>query len=783
MANLKTLSVNDTTNLTLPKGTAANRPTTTPTVQSFTSVGTTSWTCPAGVTTVEVLVVAGGGGGGGSNSGAADRIGGGGGAGGLIYNSAYPVKPGVSYTVTVGGGGSGGAVSGGTTGSNSVFGPLTALGGGGAGGDSARTGKNGGSGGGGCGGNSGGLGTQGQGFDGGTGFNNAQGAAGGGGGAGGPGGNGGGAASAPGGNGGPGLPYAITGTLTYYAGGGGGASNSGTQGQGGAGGGGNGATSTGGTASANTGGGGGGGGSTTGASGGAGGSGIVVVRYVQDANSTDANSKLRYNTDTNTIEGFQANQWTSFSATENSVINKGLVLHIDPANYIPGASTVKDRSATGATGTLNNGVGYSTNNGGYFTFDGSNDYIRIPMSSALDTLQKGFTLSYWCYPTGTGDYHFFTNHIQGATSVGARSGLILALGSGGTLIFQTRLNNTCCQTVSGVGAYVPNKWMHITGSYDGQYLRLYKNGQHVSGLAATGPLNMINDIFLGINSDTFRFDGTYGQAAAGRLGPLTLYNRCLTEDEIKTNYRTHLSRFADTPDAPVEYTATYVKEGLVLNLDPAMKSFDYGPTVAYDGGSASRLAMNGETLFRPEDKTFGLDGSSDWLGGSSSQFALGTQTTWELWGYISSYSGKTRQYLIDLRGDGGDNPPFAYFLLDHSGSEVISITVSHTGTELQATGISAPSGRWHQFVAVRDGATQRIFFNGAMVACSAQNQIGLTTTTMNQAFRIGSYSGASGGSEYWFQGRIGGARVYDRALTHSEIAQNYQAMKFRFGLM
>ena len=43
---------------------------TNPTVTSFTTVETTSWTAPAGVTSVEYLVVAGGGAGGGTSGGA-----------------------------------------------------------------------------------------------------------------------------------------------------------------------------------------------------------------------------------------------------------------------------------------------------------------------------------------------------------------------------------------------------------------------------------------------------------------------------------------------------------------------------------------------------------------------------------------------------------------------------------------------------------------------------------------------------------------------------------------
>ena len=246
-------------------------------VQSFTSSGTFS--VPAGITTVNVLVVAGGGAGG-------SNMGGGGGAGGLIFMPNSPVTPGGTVTVTVG---DGGPVPG-NTGQDSVFGTLTAKGGGGGGGPGGQ-GEDGGSGGGSAhnanptaGGQatqptqSGNSGAYGFGNPGGSAGQNTPYRSGGGGGANAAGGN------APGADGGGGKSYTIadgTTSVTYAGGGGGKGQNSGGgQGSGGPGGGGAGGPS--GTAGqANKGGGGGGSGWSPegGGQAGAGGKGIVIVRY------------------------------------------------------------------------------------------------------------------------------------------------------------------------------------------------------------------------------------------------------------------------------------------------------------------------------------------------------------------------------------------------------------------------------------------------------------------------------------------------------------------------
>jgi hypothetical protein len=323
MATLTSLSVAANDSIVLPSGTESQKPGAV--IQTFTATGTTSWTCPAGVTSVEALVVAGGGGGG-------LCYGGGGGGGAVIYNASLAVIPGNSYTVTVGAGGLGTSAGGpnGTNGGNSVFSSITATGGGGGGAACANAGSAGGSGGGGSNSAAGGAGT--------TGGNNggaATGSAGGGGGgAGGPGG-----PSIPsqsntqgagpttyvgrsvGGYGGPGRGYSISGKLVYYGGGGGGQGE--IPGRGGVGGGAdgmNGFPQIGNPAAPNTGGGGGGGLQTTygdtdspavATLSSTGGSGIVIIRYTPASSAGAVVGQLRQNTTYGTVETYRSTGWTN----------------------------------------------------------------------------------------------------------------------------------------------------------------------------------------------------------------------------------------------------------------------------------------------------------------------------------------------------------------------------------------------------------------------------------------------------------------------------------------
>jgi hypothetical protein len=413
-----------TNNISLTTGTS---------IQTFSTVGTTSWTAPGGVTSVSYLVIAGGGGGG-------SGTGGGGGAGGYLTGTAT-VVPGNSYTVTVGDGGAGGAGLGaflgnaGTSGGNSVFSTLTAIGGGGGAGISSGqgpAGKNGGSGGGGIGFGAGGGGTatSGQGNNGAAGYDNGTVRIGGGGGGAGAGGGQ--------GNGGNGLASSISGSSVTRAGGGGGGEFFGYAGvqPGGSGGGGNGGSGAGVGATAgttNTGSGGGGGyvdGAGNCSGGAAGGSGIVILSWANGSTSTyDSMNDV-------------PTQWIPYNtAGDTGALWRGNYCVLNPI----------------ARGTLANG-----------TITDGNLNLSTTTSDTRTYATMGF-------PT-TGKYYYeLTNNNSGSKGQGIASAdnngdtyQVLYFGSG---------NKQIDGTSSSYGAsYTTNDVIGVAVDIDNNQVTFYKNG-------------------------------------------------------------------------------------------------------------------------------------------------------------------------------------------------------------------------------------------------------------------------------------------------------------------
>jgi hypothetical protein len=427
---------------------------------------------------VEVLVVAGGGGCGGH--------GGGGGAGGLIYNSAYQLNNASAITVTVGGGGAGtGGPANGANGSNSVFGSLTAIGGGG--GAYALPGSNGGSGGGGgYNGSTGGLGTAGQGNDGGKGNGGTNLPGGGGGGAGQVGGNNVGTTS---GKGGDGLAFSISGTSTYYAGGGGGGGYpSNDPGAGGLGGGG----TAYGNGTANTGGGG-------GAGAGSGGSGIIIVRYPGLPAATGGT--ITY------VNGYTIHTFTTSGTFTPYLWN--------------------DVSGNSFNGTLINGVSFVPyKNGGYLSFDGADDYATTSNSGMLSGGTSGFSYFAWVNLQGKPVYGtIFENGLY-------TSGILIRYQSNGVEIYSQG-------SYYGKFTFDPplGQWNYLGFIRDGNTLYFYQNGTLIQSIGFSPSISYASNLFIGTSQHAT------SQCFNGYIPVAQIYNRTLSSTEVTQNYNAQRARF------------------------------------------------------------------------------------------------------------------------------------------------------------------------------------------------------------------------------------------------
>ena len=88
-------------------------------------------------------------------------------------------------------------------------------------------------------------------------------------------------------------------------------------------------------------------------------------------------------------------------------------------------------------------------------------------------------------------------------------------------------------------------------------------------------------------------------------------------------------------------------------------------------------------------------------------------------------------------------------------------------------------GNWHYLVATIDGLTRTLYVDGVQKGTDSD---GMQSVTGNTApFTIGGFA-TSGFTGQSFGGNIAQTVFYRRSLSSSEVTQNYNALKGRFGL-
>lgn len=220
-----------------------------------------------------------------------------------------------------------------------------------------------------------------------------------------------------------------------------------------------------------------------------------------------------------------------------------------------------------------------------------------------------------------------------------------------------------------------------------------------------------------------------------------------------------------------------VTDGLVLCLDAGnSKSYPGTGTMWTDlsGQGNNGTLTNGPTYNGTNGGSLVFDGINDYIdcGNTSSLNAIGgtTNITVSGWVYYTAYGGGGQPYsVITVKGSPWtwllENPSNTFrFRITAGGADV---SISDTSTHLLNT--------WYNVVGTYDGSSMKIYVNGVLKNTRAQTG---TLATNSVTAKIGTFQGTN----YNLTGRISNISIYNKPLIASEIQQNFNALRGRFGI-
>lgn len=381
--------------------------------------------------------------------------------------------------------------------------------------------------------------------------------------------------------------------------------------------------------------------------------------------------------------------------------------------------------------------------GGYVDMGDNHDF----------TGTASFSLEAWVRPTTIDG----TSRRIVSKALGGLQGFELFVNSGSGISFQRIAGATNTVTASSPPL---TTWSHVVATYDGTTMRLYVNGSLASSAASA--LSLID------NAAAFRVGnsalGTDGWA--GDLDDVAVYGGVLNATQVQNHFQCG-HRYRDV----VLGTA---------GLQSYWRLGEASGVTAFDSqGSVNGAHSNGPTLGAAGAPTYAnnatsLDGVNDYIGfgdvydfagtasftveGWLNRTSVGEAGTWRVPVGKEPATGSRDGWAIAIAPNSAGCPQCIYFDRVVGGSDNTAISTTAT-----------VAGTWYHFAATYDGATMRMYVNGALEASTA-SALSIPNTTY--ALRLGSLHPAP---TTLFPGRVDEIAIYDTALSAAEVAEHYRS--------
>ena len=244
-------------------------------------------------------------------------------------------------------------------------------------------------------------------------------------------------------------------------------------------------------------------------------------------------------------------------------------------------------------------------------------------------------------------------------------------------------------------------------------------------------------------------------------------------------------------------TKGVVQSGLVLNLDAGVSSSYGGSGTTWtdlSGNGNTGTLVNGVGYVGTNGGALSFDGVNDYVScgkPSSLNFGVGSFSI-NVWFFVST--GNILKVLCGKGAASGSNSSGWWLAVDNrynSNSNGLSFSVNSTSVNTSygsiTTTLPYSINTWNNISAVWNSTNKiaYLYLNTLLMNTTTTQQEGSgfsgVTDTDNANFNsvIASYDN---GNSLYFPGNISQASIYNRALSASEISQNFLAMRARFGI-
>lgn len=443
----------------------------------------------------------------------------------------------------------------------------------------------------------------------------------------------------------------------------------------------------------------------------------------------------------------------------DTFITNNSILYLDAGSTYsyPGSGSVwYDLSVQDNDATLTNTT-YNSINGGYFTFNGTINSKGSLTSSKYNVVYSGKTVFVTAYlssnminntfrailgsSAGSRNFNFYIHRdVSGNYKLHYSAG-----GQGGFSINLT--------------SFTPGTWFTAAVTQTtGGLVSYYFNGQPV------GTENYAFSQYLSSTEGVGGADNFWD----GRIGLASVYKVALSSSEILQNHNSVKNRYSN-----------FVDTNLVLYFDPN-KDLNYPTSISDLSGNSLNGTLSNNIKFTSPYLTFS---------GTSSQVTITDNVllepgsgNWsiEVWVNQTSYSVQS-QTILGKFDPGGNTADISYAIRISNNTGNVRCDFSNGTTGVSTSNYTLSLNTWYQLVYVFDNTSNNIitYVNGSSYNTTSNPNVNSILNTTSNLY-LGSYN--NGEFPQWFNGKIGIVRLYNSALSASDVSKNFEANRGLYGI-
>ncbi|MEE9302498.1 MAG: LamG domain-containing protein, partial [Thiotrichaceae bacterium] len=321
------------------------------------------------------------------------------------------------------------------------------------------------------------------------------------------------------------------------------------------------------------------------------------------------------------------------------------------------------------------------------------------------------------------------------------------------LRFRLKTKGTTTTLISPIGTITSGQWYHVTVSYDGNKMEIYRDGELVASTAKTGQIDTDSSVSVAIGNQPAN---TGSKPFDGLIDNLGIYTIALNDSQIQTDNESPVTSENDSSSVLPE---TGLLSRWTLNESNGSKAND---SIGNNTGTLINAPIWQPTQGKLEG-ALKFDGNNDRVDLGTLNIP-GSKMSIAFWFKADDFDESEARFISKATDTSENNHYWMVSTVNKTKLRFRLKTKGSTTTLISNSNVIS-TNKWHHVAVTYDGNKMKIYRDGELVASTAKT--GQIETNNSVPVSIGNQPANAGSRP--FDGLIDDVRIYTAALNDNQV--------------